>query len=376
MDYSINGKRKTLSLGTYPTVTLSDVRNKAIEARQQVAKGINPSDTRKEAKATQRAKIENKKRVDAGLPVIDSFACVAMDWYENHMTAKSSSYQANVKAHLHKDLFPSIGNTPLAEIEAKQLLEVLKVCELRGAAIARKVCWIAEQVFRYGIPDICSHNVAADIKHKLAASPKTSHHPAITDPIELAKLLRDLDNYSGSFVVKSALQLAPLVFVRPSELINAQWQHINFETKEWRYFVTKTKSEHIVPLSKQAIEILSNLKLLTGNSRYVFSITNNEHITKETLSLALVRMDYKDRHTPHGFRATARTILDEVLGFRPDFIEHHTLHAVKDANGRAYNRTSHLPERTRMMQEWADYLDALKNGREVIALKQGTIHPI
>lgn len=370
LDYAINGNRKTLSLGTYPNVTLSDVRNKATEARQQVAKGIDPSDTRKAAKQKIKTAIDTKKRIDAGLPVLNSFEAIALEWYEKNMATKSGSYQLIVKSHLRRDLNPIIGKLPLADITPDQLLEALRLCELRGAATAHRVCKIAELVFQYGIPNICKYNVATDIKHKLGKKPKALHHPAITDPVELSKLLRDLDSYSGSFVVRSALQLAPLVFVRPSELIRAQWQHINLEAEEWRYLVTKTNIEHIVPLSKQAIEILSNLKPLTGNSRYVFSITNNEHITKETLSLALARMDYKDRHTPHGFRATARTILDEVLHFRPDFIEHQLAHAVRDPNGRAYNRTAHLPERKKMMQSWADYLDSLKNGAEVIPFKQ------
>jgi integrase len=183
--------------------------------------------------------------------------------------------------------------------------------------------------------------------------------------------LRSIDDYNGSYIVKSALQLAPLVFVRPGELRQAEWEHIDFEAKEWRYLVTKTNTQHIVPLSKQAIEVLSNLKPLTGNGRYVFPSARTPNGTRAMSDVALLaalrRMGYdKSEMTVHGFRAIARTILDEVLKFRPDYIEHQLAHAVRDPNGRAYNRTEHLPERHKMMQAWADYLDGLKAGAVVI----------
>ncbi len=197
----------------------------------------------------------------------------------------------------------------------------------------------------------------------------------MTDPQQVAPLLRAIDGYSGSYVVKSALQLAPLFFVRPSELRCAEWDHINLEAKEWRYLVTKTNTPHIVPLSSQAINILTNLKPLTGNGRFVFPSARTPNGSRAMSDMALLaalrRMGFdKSEMTIHGFRAMARTILDEVLGFRPDFIEHQLAHAVRDPNGRAYNRTAHLPERIKMMQAWADYLDSLKNGAQVIAFKK------
>jgi integrase len=190
----------------------------------------------------------------------------------------------------------------------------------------------------------------------------------MTDPQQVAMLLKAIDIYSGSFVVKSALQLAPLVFVRPSELRQAEWQHIDLETKEWRYLVTKTQTQHIVPLSKQTIEILTNLRPLTGNGRFVFPSARtpdgSRAMSDVALLAALRRMGFdKAEMSVHGFRAMARTLLDEVLGFRPDFIEHQLAHAVRDPNGRAYNRTVHLEERRKMMQAWADYLDTLKATR-------------
>jgi integrase len=189
----------------------------------------------------------------------------------------------------------------------------------------------------------------------------------MTDPQQVTPLLRAIDAYSGSFIVKSALQLAPLVFVRPSELRQAEWQHIDLDAKEWRYLVSKTNTPHIVPLSNQAVEILTNIKPLTGNGRFVFPSARmpngSRAMSDVALLAALRRMGFdKSEMTTHGFRAMARTILDEVLGFRPDFIEHQLAHAVREPNGRAYNRTAHLSERKKMMQTWADYLDGLKNG--------------
>jgi integrase len=204
---------------------------------------------------------------------------------------------------------------------------------------------------------------------------KAGHFSAVTEPKQAAELLCTIDGYTGTFVVKSALQLAPLVFVRPGELRQAEWEHIDLETKEWRYLVTKTQTPHIVPLSKQAIEILTNLHPLTGNGRFVFPSARTPNGSRAMSDVALLaalrRMGVgKDEMTVHGFRALARTVLDEVLGFRPDFIEHQLAHAVKDPNGRAYNRTAHLPERHKMMQQWSDYLDNLKNGAQVIPFQK------
>jgi integrase len=204
---------------------------------------------------------------------------------------------------------------------------------------------------------------------------KAGHFSAVTEPKQAAELLRTIDGYTGTFVVKSALQLAPLVFVRPGELRQAEWEHIDLETKEWRYLVTKTQTPHIVPLSKQAIKILEELHPLTGHGRFVFPSARTPNGTRAMSDVALLaalrRMGVgKEEMTVHGFRALARTVLDEVLGFRPDFIEHQLAHAVKDPNGRAYNRTAHLPERHKMMQQWSDYLDGLKNGAQVLPFKK------
>lgn len=377
-DYSFQGKRKTLSVGVYPSTGLADARRKADEARTNVANGVDPSDTRKEAKTAQKLAIENEKRLDAGLAVIDSFEHVAREWYEKRMFNKSESHRKRTLSSLERDIFPWVGKQLIADIKAPELLTVLQRIESRGAIeTAHRALQTCGQVFRYAE---ASGRVDRDITQALKGALTAvngSNFSSMTDPQQIGPLLRAIDNYNGSFIVKSALQLAPLVFVRPSELRQADWAHIDLEAKEWRYLVTKTKTQHIVPLSKQAVEILTNIHPLTGNGRFVFPSARTPNGSRAMSDVALLaalrRMGFdKTEMTVHGFRAMARTILDEVLGFRPDFIEHQLAHAVKDPNGRAYNRTAHLPERRKMMQTWADYLDDLKTGADVILLrKQG-----
>jgi integrase len=365
-DYTIENKRKTLSIGVYPATGLADARRKVEEARNQNANGIDPSKARKETKAEQRLTAENKKRIDAGLTVVDSFEYVALEWYEKKMLNKSESHQKRTMALLKRDLFPWLGSRSIAAIKAPELLEVLQRIESRNAIeTAHRALQTSGQVFRYAE---ASGRVERDISQSLKGALTAvngGHFASMTDPQQVAPLLRAIDIYSGSFVVKSALQLAPLVFVRPNELRQAEWSHIDLEAKEWRYLVTKTNTQHIVSLSTQAIEILTNLKPLTGNGRFVFPSARTPNGSRAMSDVALLaalrRMGFdKSEMSIHGFRAMARTILDEVLGFRPDFIEHQLAHAVRDPNGRAYNRTAHLPERKKMMQEWADYLDTLK----------------
>jgi integrase len=376
LDYRYNGKRKTLALGIYPATTLKKAREKTEVAKNQIANGIDPSDTRKEAKTAQRATLENEKRLDAGLPTLDSFECIALEWYDKRMINKSESHQKRTLSLLKRDLFPFIGNRPIAEIKAPELLAVLQRIENRNAIeTAHRALQTSGQVFRYAE---ATGRVERDISQALkgALSIATAgHFSSMTEPNQAAQLLRAIDSYSGTFAVKSALQLAPLVFVRPSELRCAEWEHIDLEAKEWRYLVTKTNTPHIVPLSDQAIAILEAIKPLTSKGRFVFPSARTPNGSRPMSDMALLaalrRMGIdKTEMTIHGFRAMARTILDEVLGFRPDFIEHQLAHAVRDANGRAYNRTSHLPERKKMMQSWADYLDQLKAGAVIVPFEK------
>ncbi|MSP28770.1 MAG: DUF4102 domain-containing protein [Methylococcales bacterium] len=376
-DYTIERKRKTLSVGVYPETTLADARRKAKEARNQVSNDIDPSDTRKEAKTVQRATLANEKRIDAGLPAIDSFEFIAREWYTKNITSKSESYQKRVLNIFECDLFPWLGKRPISKIKAPELLEVLQRIETRSIETSHRALRLSGVVFRYAVGlGTTDYDITANLRtNEHLAKVNKGHVAAITEPQQVARLLRAIDDYSGSFVVKSALQLAPLVFVRPSELYHAEWNHIDLEAQEWRYLVTKTNTQHIVPLCNQALILLKTIKQLTGGGRYVFPSARTPNGSRPLSNMALLaalrNMGFtKDEMTVHGFRAMARTIMDEGLKMRVDLIEHQLAHAVRDANGLTYNRTAHLDDRHIMMQSWADYLDNLKAGAAVIAFKQ------
>jgi integrase len=374
-DYTFKGKRKTLSLGVYPATSLTDARRKAAEARANIANDIDPSNTRKETKAAEQLAKENESRLDAGLTIINSFEHIAREWGEKKVDTWADNGN-RTKRMLERNIFPWLGSKPITDILPKNILECLRRIEDRGTIeTAHRTLQICGQVFRYAVATgRADRDITPDLRGALPPA-KGGNFASMTDPKQAAPLLRAIDDYTGSFIVKSALQLAPLVFVRPGELRQAEWAHIDLDAKEWRYLVTKTQTQHIVPLSGQAIEILTSLHPLTGNGRFVFPSARTPNGSRAMSDVALLaalrRMGFdKTEMTIHGFRAMARTILDEVLGFRVDFIEHQLAHAVKDPNGRAYNRTAHLPERHKMMQLWADYLDGLKSGAQVIAFKR------
>lgn len=273
-------------------------------------------------------------------------------------------------------MFPWLGARPIGDIKAPELLAALRRVESRGALeTAHRIRTIAGQVFRYAVATgRAERDPSADLRGALPPTSK-KHHAAITDPQEVACLLRAIDGYQGGFVVKCALRLASLFFVRPGELRHAEWAEINFDAEQWNIPAErmKMKQSHIVPLSRQALDILRELQPLTGASRYVFPSGRSfaRPMSNNAVNAALRRMGFeKDEMTGHGFRAIARTILDEVLQVRPDFIEHQLAHAVKDPNGRAYNRTAHLAERRKMMQLWSDYIDGLKAGARVLPFKR------
>jgi integrase len=279
-------------------------------------------------------------------------------------------------SRLARDVFPYLGARPIKEIKAPELLTVLRRIESRGALEStHRIRAICSQVFRYAVATgRAERDPASDLKGALPTV-QTINRAAITEPAKVAELLRAIDSYQGSFVVQCALRFAPLVFVRPGELRHAEWSEIDFENAEWNIPAGKMKMKeaHLVPLSQKVIEILTELKKLTGASRYVFPSGRSfdRPMSDNAILAALRRMGYeKSEMSGHGFRAMARTILDEVLQVRPDFIEHQLAHAVKDPNGRAYNRTAHLTERRKMMQVLADYLDGLKAGANVIPLRK------
>ncbi|MDD5388685.1 MAG: integrase arm-type DNA-binding domain-containing protein [Gallionellaceae bacterium] len=358
LDYRYGGKRKTLSMGVYPDVSLKDARARRDEARKQLAADIDPGEHRKALKAAKDGRAAN------------SFEVIAREWHTKFSATWNESHGERTFRRLERDIFPWLGNKPIAEITAPEVLTTIRRIETRGALeTAHRALSNCGQVFRYAIASgRADRDVTADLRGALPPVRET-HFAAVTDPKQVAELLRAMDGYTGSLIVSYALRLAPLVFVRPGELRKAEWADVDLAAGEWRYIVTKTNTPHIVPLSRQAVEILTEAKALTGDGRYVFpgARTNGRPMSDNAILAALRRMGIdKEEMTGHGFRAMARTILDEVLGFRPDIIEHQLAHAVKDPNGRAYNRTAHLPERKQMMQQWADYLEKLKTGADII----------
>ncbi|RIZ70201.1 MAG: DUF4102 domain-containing protein [Methylococcales bacterium] len=363
LDYRFNDKRKTLALGVYPETSLKQAREKREAARKLLADGIDPNENKKAVKSS---KAES---------ALNSFEVVAREWYERKLTDKSEHHQKRTMRIFTKDIFPYLGAKPINEIRPVELLAALRPIENRSIETAHRAVQICGQVFRYAIATgRAERDITPDLRGSLIQA-NSGHFAAFTEPKEAGQLLRAIDAYTGSFIIKSALQLAPLVFVRPSELRQAEWEHIDLESKEWRYLVTKTQTPHIVPLSTQAVSILQSIKPLTSHGRYVFPSARTPNGTRAMSDMAMLaalrRMGFeKSEMTVHGFRAMARTILDEVLGFRPDFIEHQLAHAVKDPNGRAYNRTAHIKERHKMMQTWSDYLDSIKNGAQVIEFKK------
>lgn len=349
--YRIAGKEKRLAHGTYPEVSLAEARARREAARKLLANGIDPGEQKKAEKAAGEERAAN------------NFEAVAREWHGKFSPGWAASHSGKIMGRLENDLFPWIGSRPVAEIKAPELLRCLRRIENRGALeTAHRVLQNAGQVFRYAIATgRADRDPSADLRGALAPW-KPQHYPAPTDPKAVGELLRAIDGYTGGNVVKAMLQLAPLVFVRPGELRQAEWAEIDLDAKEWSIPAHKMKMRepHLVPLSKQAVAILKDLQPLTGNRAHVFPGGHDPRkaMSENALNAALRRMGYdKTTMTAHGFRAIARTLLDEELGFRPDYIEHQLAHAVRDPNGRAYNRTSHLAERRKMMQAWADYLD-------------------
>ncbi|MCZ6873077.1 MAG: integrase arm-type DNA-binding domain-containing protein [bacterium] len=351
--YRIDGKEKRLSLGVYPDINLKDARDRRDEARKLVANGIDPSAKRKAEKAV---------REESGA---NTFQVIAREWWSKQVSGWSEIHAENVLARLEKNIFPWLGREPIAAISAPDLLVVVRKIEKRGAIeTAHRTLSICGQIFRYAIvTGRAERDVAADLRGALEPVRK-KHLAAIVEPKRVGELLREINAYEGTLTVKCALRLAPLVFVRPGELRKARWADIDQHAAEWSFVVTKTETQHIVPLATQAIHILNEIQPLTRNREYVFPSARSPRrpMSNNAILSALRRMEIpKDEMSGHGFRAMARTILDEVLGFRPDIIEHQLAHQVRDPLGRAYNRTAHLAERRRMMQAWADYLDQLND---------------
>jgi len=368
LKYRHSGKEKKLSIGAYPAITLTDARQRRSDAKKLLADDIDPSAAKKQKRAALAAVSEN------------TFQAVTLEWHDKFKSQWSERHAEQILRRLEVDVFPHIGRRPIAEIKAPEFLGVLRRIEARTLETAHRVKIACGQIFRYAVATgKADRNPVADLRGALPPV-KNNHFAAPVDPKVVAPLLRAIDCFEGSFVVKCAMQLAPMLFVRPGELRHMEWSEIDFELldgdmPEWNIPGSKMKMKvpHLVPLPRQAVEILRALRPLTGHSKYVFPChrTPLRPMSENAVNAGLRRLGFeKNEITGHGFRAMARTILDEVLGFRPDFIEHQLAHAVKDPNGRAYNRTAHLAERRKMMQQWADYLDGLKQGAKVIPLKR------
>ena len=364
LKYRVGGKEKLLSLGTYPDTSLKDAREKRDAARKLLATGVDPSEQRKAVKAAGEERSAN------------SFEVVAREWHAKHSATWVELHASRIMLRLQNDIFPWLGKRPVAEIKAKEFLDTVNRVVDRGAVeSAHRVLQNCGQVMRYAIATgRAERNPVADLRGALPPV-KPTHLAAIIDPVAIGGLLRAIDAYRGSFVTKCALRLAPLVFVRPGELRKAEWTEFDLEGGEWNLPAEKMKMRepHLVPLAPQAVTILRELQALTGGGRYLFPSARSPQrpMSNNAVLSALRRMGYTtDEMSGHGFRAMARTVLDEVLHFRPDYIEHQLAHAVKDPNGRAYNRTAHLDERRKMMAAWADYLDELKAGSNVVQMQR------
>ncbi|MGS1019418.1 MULTISPECIES: tyrosine-type recombinase/integrase [Burkholderia] len=361
LKYRFAGKEKLLALGVYPDVTLAVAREKKDSARKKLAVGVDPGEAKR---------VEKR---EARLAASNSFEAVARGWMDERKTVVEIGQYEKTLARFNADVFPWLGRRPVAEIDAPEVLAVLKRIDGRGARFtAHRVRSEISRVFRYGIKEgYCKDDPARDLVDAIPPA-QTTHFAAITEPTKVGEMLRAFDGFSGTFPVLCALKLAPMLFVRPGELRQAEWSQFDLDKGEWRYLVTKTKTEHLVPLAVQAVAILRELHALTGAWRYVFPSARSKDrpMSDAAINAALRRLGYDTRTeiTGHGFRAMARTILHEELEQKPEVIEHQLAHVVSDNLGAAYNRTKFIKERRAMMQRWADYLERLKAGAQIIPI--------
>jgi integrase len=351
--YRYDRREKRLAFGKYPDVTLKDAREKRDDARKLLAKDVDPGEHKKVVKAARLERAAN------------NFEAVAREWYERMMSDKAESHRVKVIARLENDIFPWLGKRPISDITAPEVLACLRRIEQRGARdTAHRAMQNCSAVFRYAV--VIGKAQSNPAEHLRGALPpaKPGHFAAVTEPERVGPLLRKMDDVNATFPVKCALRLAPYLFCRPIELRSMRWDEVDLDAAEWRYIVGKTQTPHLVPLATQAVAILRELHPMTGRWSYVFPGRDDKKqpMSGNTVNVALRRagISTRDEQTGHGFRAMARTILHERLGIKPEVIEHQLAHSVPDPLGTAYNRTKFLDERRKMMQEWADYLDKLR----------------
>jgi integrase len=361
-DYRHEGKRKTLAIGAYPDVPLADARTRREEARKLLAAGIDPMAKRKSEKEAPAHTLE----------------AVAREFMVNNAPRWSECHHRHVTECFERDVFPWLGAKAVGEVTAPELLKVLNRIKDRGALeTAHRTKQFIGQAIRFAVATgRAERDPTADLKGALP-SPVRRHFHTITEPKRLAELLRTLDAYQGSFTVRTALRLLPLVFARPGNLAKMEWSEVDLDAAEWRIPAGKMKmrDRHIVPLASQAVELLRDIHPLSGSGRYVFPADRrrlNESMSRETLGATLRRLGFKGEMTAHGFRATASTILHEQ-GFHSEMIERQLAHAERNAVKAAYCHAEYLPERRRMMQAWADYLNSLKAGAAVIPFRKAGV---
>jgi integrase len=364
--YSYGGKEKLLALGVYPIITLSEARQRRDDAKKLLDNGIDPSINRKAVKAARNETAAN------------SFEVIAREFHSNKKDEWTAGHADTIMTRMEKDIFPWLGIIPITSITAKDIKNVVDRVKSRGTIeAARRLLTIISQIFTYAIStDRANFNIAQGLRGYLPPTSKTRKHmAAVTDPQELAPLLRAMDTYQGSFITQCALKLLPLFFCRPGELRHIEWKEVDFDTEQINIPASKMKmkADHIIPLSSQAIAILKELQPLTGHGKYVFPSRRSfsRCMSDNTINAALRYMGFDGSTvTGHGFRATARTLLHEVLQVSPYVIEAQLAHRVPDVLGNAYNRTTHIAERRKMMQTWADYLEGLKEGAKVLPFKK------
>jgi integrase len=380
--YWLSSRENRLSLGTYPNVPLKLARERRDDARKLIAAGTDPSEARKADKAADVARAEAARLAAAGLPGRGTFEHAAREWHAYMAPNWSSTHAVKVLALLENDLIPYIGARLLADLTPPELLTNARRIEARGATeTAYRALKAAGAVFRHGVQHgYCTSDPTRDLKGAIQL-PIPEHRAAVTDPVKLGELLRAIDAYQGTPVVRAALALAPLVFLRPGELRKAEWAEFDLDCATWTIPAARMKGrlkaklngpDHLVPLAPQAVAVLRELHPLTGGGRYVFPnpLTPDRPLSDNGVLSALRRMGFgKDEMSGHGFRATARTIAAERLGIAPEVIEAQLAHRVPDALGRAYNRTLFLEQRRELMTKWADYLDRLRDGAQVLSMK-------
>ena len=373
LNYSFYSKRKTISLGTYPEVSLKKARLNAQKCQDKLSEGTDPSQARKASKQAKKRVIENEERLAAGIPLENSFTEVSQRWLKDFEHTVTAATFSKITRRIEQHILPTLGNKPIADIKAPDVLKIVQpIAKRKMLETAHRVLTDCKRIFKYAIAHgLIEYDPSYAIGDAIAPV-KVQNRATIIEPRQIGQLARDIDNYTGTFIVQCALKLSLLTFARPGEIRQMQWQGINFDSKEWRYFVTKTETEQLVPLSTQVIDVLESIQSLTGAGQYVFpgARSDKRPMSNNAVRLALRTMGYDaETMSAHGFRSTASTILNEQ-GWNSDFIEKQLAHTPKNKVRAAYNRAQYIPERQKMMQFWANHLDALKDGANIIPIKK------